>query len=227
MERTHFEEGLRELRGEWTRLAESAQASVALALQSLFERQADLAQQVVNGDAELGETQIRMDSQALQLLALQQPIARDLRFIVAAVKADADLERIGDHAVNIGQVALAIVASKRHPIESTLERMAGLASGMVRDAVKAFEDGDAALARQVLAGDDEVDQLQRVVINEVLETIRNAPETTEQGVSLILVSRNLERIADHATNIAEDTIFLVEARDVRHMPGLPPAHAAS
>jgi phosphate transport system protein len=216
VERRHFEEGLRALAGELDALAVLAVARVEIALQALFDRRPDVAAGVIAGDAELGDRQRALDDLAMKLLALQQPAARDLRLIVSAVKAASDLERIGDHAVNIAQTAIVVADRAANPTETRLREMGEVAGAMLRDAMTAFTTRDAELAREVCARDEEVDSARRDVFRQLLELVRQAPSVTEQSVSLMLVSRNLERIADHATNIAEDAIFLVSARDIRH-----------
>jgi phosphate transport system protein len=216
VERRHFEDGLRALSGDLDALAALAASRVDLALQALFERRRDLAAAVITGDAELGDLQRALDDHAMKLLALQQPAARDLRLIVSAVKAASDLERIGDHAVNIAQTAVVVADRPAMPTESRLREMGVVAVAMLRDAVAAFATRNPELAREVCARDEEVDSARRDVFRQLLELVRRAPAVTEQSVSLMLVSRNLERIADHATNIAEDAIFLVSARDIRH-----------
>jgi phosphate transport system protein len=220
VERTRFEEELHALGEDLGTLASLASARLAAALQALFERRSDVAATVIAGDAELGDVQRALDDRAMKLLALQQPAARDLRLIVAAVKAGADLERIGDHAVNIAQTAVLLVGRAPVATEERLREMGAVALGMLGDASTAFASRDAALARDVLARDHVVDTARREVFRQLLEQVRHAPAVTEQSVSLMLVSRNLERVADHATNIAEDAIFLVSARDVRHQAEL-------
>jgi len=164
----------------------------------------------------VNELQIEIDDRCLKLIALQQPMASDLRLITAAMKINADLERIGDQAVNIAETALRLLPQP--PLKPLIDipRMAENAEAMTRDALDAFVRKDAALARRVLARDDEVDQLKDQVFRVLLTYMMADPGTIERALGLILISRNLERIADHATNIAEDVIFLVEAKDVRH-----------
>jgi phosphate transport system protein len=189
---------------------------VHLAVQALIERRLETAEEVARGDQEVNDLQIEIDDRCLKLLALQQPMATDLRLITAAMKINADLERIGDQAVNIAENAVKILAHP--PLKPLIDipRMAEMAEAMTRDSLDAFVRRDAALARKVLARDDEVDQLKDTVFRVLLTYMMADPGTIERALALILVSRNLERIADHATNIAEDVIFVVEARDVRH-----------
>jgi phosphate transport system protein len=215
MER-HFEDELKGLKNRLLSMGALVEERVRQAVQALMERRAELAEQVIAGDAEVNDLQIEIDDRCLKLLALQQPMASDLRLITAAMKINADLERIGDQAVNIAENALRLMGQP--PLKPLLDlpRMAGIAQQMTRDSLDAFVRRDSALARQVLERDDEVDQLKDQSFRVLLTYMMADPGTIERALALILVGRNLERIADHATNIAEDVIFLVEARDVRH-----------
>jgi phosphate transport system protein len=220
MERTHFEEELRGLQLDLNELAALAAGRLATALLALFNRRVDLAREVIVGDAVLTDVQKALDARAMRVFALQQPAARDLRLVLAVMKAGADLERIGDHGVNIAQTTVAIQACPTVPTEAALHRMGQMSVDMLRDAVSAFQAGDMGLARRVLAEDHDVDEARRDVFRRLLDHIHRSPPDTEACVNLMLVSRNLERVADLATNIAEDAIFLVSARDVRHMADL-------
>jgi phosphate transport system protein len=216
MERHHFEEELQVLKERLLHMGALVEERAHQAILALMERRSELAGKVIAGDREVNELQIEIDDRALKLLALQQPMAKDLRLITAAMKINADLERIGDQAVNIAETALKIIGHP--PLKPLIDipRMADLAEAMTRDALDAFVKKDAGLARSVLVRDDEVDQLKDHVFRILLTYMMADPGTIERALGLILVSRNLERIADHATNIAEDVIFLVEAKDVRH-----------
>ena len=216
MERHHFEDDLQALKNRLLTMGALVEDRVRRAVVALIERRTELAQEVIAGDQEVNDLQIEIDDRCLKLLALQQPIASDLRLITAAMKINADLERIGDQAVNIAQNASRILGQA--PLRPLLDipRMADLAETMTRDSLDAFVRKDAPLARTVLARDDEVDGLKDQVFRVLLTYMMADPGTIERALGLILVSRNLERIADHATNIAEDVIFLVEAKDVRH-----------
>jgi phosphate transport system protein len=216
MERHHFEGGLQALSNQLLTMGGLVEGRVHAAVSALMERRRETAELVIAGDGEINELQIEIDDRCLKLLALQQPMAVDLRFVTAAMKINADLERIGDQAVNIAQNALRVMAQP--PLKPLIDipRMAELAEGMARDSLDAFVRRDAQLAREVLARDDQVDALKDHVFRVLLTYMMADPGTIERALGLILVSRNLERIADHATNVAEDVIFLVEARDVRH-----------
>jgi phosphate transport system protein len=176
----------------------------------------DVAETIAAGDGVVNELQIEVDDRCLKLLALQQPMAVDLRLITVAMKINADLERIGDQAVNIAENVVKILPQP--PLKPLIDipRMAQITESMTRDSLDAFVKKDVALARKVLQRDDEVDALKDQVFRVLLTYMMADPGTIERALALILISRNLERIADHATNIAEDVIFLVEAKDVRH-----------
>jgi phosphate transport system protein len=215
MER-HFETEMQALKNRLLSMGAMVEERVHHAVLALMERNAPAAEAIIAGDAEVNDLQIEVDDRCLKLLALQQPMASDLRLITAAMKINADLERIGDQAVNIAENSLKLMtAAPLKPIID-LPRMAEIAEGMTRDSLDAFVRKDPALARSVLGRDDEVDQLKDHIFRVLLTYMMADPGTIERALSLILVSRNLERIADHATNIAEDVIFVVEAKDVRH-----------
>jgi phosphate transport system protein len=216
MERHHFEDDLQLLKQRLLGMGGLVEERVHQAIVALMERREDAAERVIAGDREVNDLQIEIDDRCIKLLALQQPMATDLRLITAAMKINADLERIGDQAVNIAETALRLLPQP--PLKPLIDipRMAENAEAMTRDALDAFVRKDAALARRVLARDDEVDQLKDQVFRVLLTYMMADPGTIERALGLILISRNLERIADHATNVAEDVIFLVEAKDVRH-----------
>ncbi len=215
MER-HFEQELEELKERLLWMGSLAERAVHESVQALLEGDEARAQRVVEEERALNEMQIEIDDRVVRLLALHQLMAADLRFVLAVSRINADLERIGDQAVNIAQNALEIL--RQAPLRPLLDipRMAEAAEAMTRDSLDAFVRKDAPLARAVLARDDEVDGLKDQVFRVLLTYMMADPGTIERALGLILVSRNLERIADHATNIAEDVIFLVEAKDVRH-----------
>ena len=216
MEPRHFEIELQALKNRLLRMGALVEERVHGAMQALMERRLEAAESIIVGDAEVNDMQIEIDDRCLKLLALQNPMASDLRLITAAMKINADLERIGDQAVNIAENAVKVAALPPLRPMIDLPRMAELAEGMTRDSLDAFVRRDASLARDILARDDEVDQLKDQIFRVLLTHMMADPGTIERALGLILVSRNLERIADHATNIAEDVIFVVEAKDVRH-----------
>ena len=216
MERHHFEEELQALKNRLLTMGALVEERVHQAVRSLIDRRLDEAEAVIVADKEVNDLQIDIDDRCLKLLATQSPLAIDLRLITAAMKINADLERIGDQAVNVAENVIKLLPQP--PLKPLIDipRMAELAQQMTRDALDAFVKKDPALARDVLRRDDEVDSLKDQVFRELLTYMMADPGTIQRALSLILISRNIERIADHATNIAEDVIFLVEAKDVRH-----------
>ena len=215
-ERHHFEQEMQALRNLLLSMGSLVEERVHDAARALIERRLETAELIIGSDQDVNEMQIEIDERCLRLLALQQPIASDLRLITAAMKINADLERIGDQAVNIAEQAVTILAHP--PLRPLIDvpRMAEIAERMTRESLDAFVRKDARLARAILARDDEVDQLKDQAFRVLLTYMMADPGTIGRALGLILVSRHLERIADHATNIAEDVIFVVEAEDVRH-----------
>jgi phosphate transport system protein len=215
----HFQADLDQLKARLLEMGGLAEEGVRLALEALVTRDADEVQQVLEGDRPINQLHIEIDNRCFTLLALHQPMAVDLRAIVSAVKINTDLERVGDLAVNIAE---AVVRYMRHPPVKELidiPRMGTIAQTMLRDALDAYVRRDTALAQSVLDCDDELDALKTQVFRELLTYMLQDPTTIEPALDLILISRHLERIGDHATNIAEDVIFMVLARDVRHHSG--------
>ena len=216
MERHHFESDLQGLKNRLLNMGALVEERVHGSIQALMERNIAAADAIARGDGEVNALQIEIDDRCLKILALQQPMASDLRLITSAMKINADLERIGDQAVNIAENAVKMLAAPPLKPLIDLPRMAEIAERMTRDSLDAFVRRDPALAREVLSRDDEVDGLKDTIFRVLLTYMMADPGTIERALSLILISRNIERIADHATNIAEDVIFLVEAWDVRH-----------
>jgi phosphate transport system protein len=212
----HFVEELKELRLRVLTMAELAESRVNLAMTALVDSDAAAVRAVVNGDADLNSLQLEIDDRCFKLLALQQPMASDLRTIVAAVKINADLERIGDLAVNIAEAAQRYNVHRPSSLMDDLPRMSELARRMLHAAIQAFVTLDAALAEHVLSEDDALDDLKNRIFRVLLTQMMSNQRAVEPALDLILVSRHLERIGDHATNIAEDVIFIVSAEDVRH-----------
>ena len=215
MER-HFETEMQALKNRLLSMGAMVEERVHQAVVALMERNATAAEAIIAGDQEVNELQIEVDDRCLKLLALQQPMASDLRLITAAMKINADLERIGDQAVNIAENSLKLMNNAPLKPIIDLPRMAEIAEAMTRDSLDAFVRKDVALARSVLARDDEVDQLKDHIFRVLLTYMMADPGTIERALSLILVSRNLERIADHATNISEMVVFMVKGEVVRH-----------
>ncbi|CAN5642085.1 phosphate signaling complex protein PhoU [soil metagenome] len=218
----HFQEELDVLKTRLLEMGGLAEERVRAALDGLVRRDGVAIQRVLEGDTPINLLHIEVDDRCFKLLALHQPMAADLRAIVAAVKINADLERVGDLAVNIAE---AVVRYLRHaPVKELIDipRMAVIAQAMLRDALDAFVRHDVALAQAVLDQDDELDGLKTQVFRELLTYMLQDPTKIEPALDLILISRHLERIGDHATNLAEDVIFMVSARDVRHHAGENP-----
>ena len=212
----HFAEELDQVKHRLLTMGGLAEERVRLAVRGLLQRDPALMAEVIAGDAELNRFQLEVDDRCFKLLALHQPMAGDLRTIVAAVKINSDLERVGDLAVNIAEAAQRYITLP--PVKPLVDipRMADLAQAMLHDALDAFVSRDVTLAERVLDRDDLLDDLKNQVFRELLSYMLGDPRTVEPSIDLILVSRHLERVGDHATNIAEDVIFIVAARDVRH-----------
>ena len=212
----HFQEELEQLKTRLLEMGGLAEEQVRLAVKALVDRDRELIERVLHGDEPLNALHIEIDGRCFTLLALYQPMAIDLRAIVAAVKINTDLERVGDLAVNIAEAARRYLTHP--PVKRLIDipNMAAIAQTMLRDALDAFVRRDTALAQQVLNADDELDALKTQIFRELLTYMLQDPATIEPALDLILISRHLERIGDHATNVAEDVIFMVSARDVRH-----------
>lgn len=212
----HFQEELEHLKERILAMGGLAEERVEGAVEALVAAEPRRLEAIVRGDEPINQLQLEIDGIAFRLLALYQPMASDLRVIVAALKINADLERVGDMAVNIAEAALRYL--EHPPVKPLLDipRMADLAQAMLRDALDAFVRRDTALAQSVLDRDDTLDGLKATIIRDLLALMVQNPAAIEGALELILISRHLERIGDHATNIAEDIIFVVSAKDVRH-----------
>jgi phosphate transport system protein len=212
----HFEAELAQLKTRLLEMGGMAEEEVRLAVKALVDGDQVLVDRVLSGDEPVNALHIEIDSRCFTLLALHQPMAADLRAIVAAVKINTDLERVGDLAVNIAEAARRYLMHP--PVKRLIDipRMATIAQSMLRDALDAFVRRDTDLAQRVLDEDDKLDALKTQIFRELLTYMLQDPTTIEPALDLILVSRHLERIGDHATNVAEDVIFIVSARDVRH-----------
>jgi phosphate transport system protein len=221
--RRHFEEELEQLKIRLLHMGGLAEEQVRLAIKALVDRDAALVAHVFQSDAPINALHIEIDERCFTLLALHQPMAVDLRAIVAAVKINTDLERVGDLAFNIAQAAERYTTHP--PVKQLIDvpRMAAVAQAMLRDSLDAFVRRDLALAQYVLSEDDKLDALKTQIFRELLTYMLEDPSTIAPALDLILISRHLERIGDHATNVAEDVIFMVSARDVRHHAAEDPA----
>src|SRR5580700_3564299 len=197
-------------------MAGLVESAIHHSVRSLVEQNRDLAQQVIRDEPQINRMEMEIDGLVTRLLALRQPVARDLRFLTAALKINTDLERIGDLANHVAERSLSLM---HHPLVkpmTDIPKMASLVQSMLLKCLEAFVKGDADLARSVLLADDEVDRLRDAVYGELVETMQRDPGIVAAAVDLIFVARNLERIGDHTTNIAEDVVFLVKGIDVRH-----------
>ena len=212
----HFHEELAQVKSRLLTMSGEAEAALELAVEALLERATDKARAVIAGDREIDALEIEIEDQVVNLLALQQPMARDLRMLTSALKIANDLERVGDHAVNIAQSAERLTASRPIAPEPEIVEMARLARDMLSDALEAFIRGDAVAGREICRRDDKVDLLHRSVFRILLTFMMEDPHMISAGMELFLVSRNLERVADLATNIAEDVVFLVEGKSIKH-----------
>ena len=215
-ETRHFTEELAELKQRLLVMGELAEQRVQSAIRAIVERDNDLIAHVITGDDAINRLHLEIDDRAFKLLALRQPMAVDLRVIVAAFKITSDLERIGDLAVNVAEAAERYITHPPVKPLIDLPRMGELALKMLREALDAYVSRDVRLAQEVLRQDDWLDALKDQIFRELLTYMLGDRHTIEPAVDLILISRHLERVGDHATNIAEDVIFIVEARDVRH-----------
>ena len=212
----HFHEELAQVKSWLLTMSGEAEAALDLAVEALLERASDKARAVIAGDRKIDALEVEIEEQVVNLLALQQPMARDLRMLTSALKIANDLERVGDHAVNIAQSAERLAASRPIAPEPEIVEMARLARDMLSDALEAFIRGDAVAGREICRRDDKVDLLHRSVFRILLTFMMEDPHMISAGMELFLVSRNLERVADLATNIAEDVVFLVEGKSIKH-----------
>jgi len=212
----HFQEELDALKARLLEMGGLAEDRVRTAIQALVSREPALVVQVLDGDGPINQFHIEIDGRCVKLLALHQPMAVDLRMILSAVKINTDLERVGDLAINIAEAASRYLAHA--PVKELVDipRMADIAQGMLRDALDSFVRSDLDLAQRVPHQDDDLDHLKTQVFRDLLAFMLKDPQTIEPALDLILISRHLERIGDHATNVAEDVIYMVSAKDVRH-----------
>jgi len=218
----HFHDQLSALNGRLLAMSEKAEALVELSVDALLSKDEGKAEAVIAADRELDSMELEIEAAALELLALQQPMARDLRFIVSAIKVTSDLERVGDHAVNIAQAALRLISQRTNITpDPEIEDMARRARAMLGDAIDAFLRADGALGREVCSRDDAVDALHESVFRILLTHMMADPRTINPSLEFLLVSRNLERVADLATNIGEDAVFLAEGKNIKHGGGEP------
>jgi phosphate transport system protein len=212
----HFQTELEELKENLLKMAALVEKAISNAVQALVTMDSKLAQKTLKGEDRINKLEIAIDDMCLKFLALKQPMAADLRFITSAMKIITDLERIGDQAVNIAERAISLNEEPQLKPYIDIPRMAEIAQSMVKDVMDAFVNRDSKLARSVCARDDLVDGLNDQVFRELLTYMIADPKTITRAVHLMIVCRCLERIADHATNIAEDVIFMVDALVIKH-----------
>ncbi|HVH39526.1 MAG TPA: phosphate signaling complex protein PhoU [Gemmatimonadaceae bacterium] len=212
----HFHDQLAEVRQWLLTMSGAAESALELAVESLLNRDPERAAHVLAGDQDINRREVEIEERCIALIALQQPMAKDLRMLLAMLNIASSLERIGDHAVNIAEAATRLAGSRRDLPELEIAKTARLARAMLSDAIDAFIRDDASSARAICLRDDEVDELNRSVFRAVLARMVQDPEVIGVGMELVLVSRNLERVADLATNIAEEVVYLVEAKTIKH-----------
>jgi phosphate transport system protein len=219
MTRIRFHQELDELKHRILAMAGMAEQAIDLAVQAYSQRDLVLCQRVLENEGAINRAEREVDELAIDLLAMQQPMAIDLRFILAVIKINADLERVGDQAVNIAQRVMNMIELSPTDLPVDIPAMASRVRAMVRDALQSFIEGDTVLAKHVLEADDEIDRMNHEAFAELSRTMQTRPDCTAQALDALSIARNLERVADHATNIAEDVIFWVRGADVRHGAG--------
>jgi phosphate transport system protein len=212
----HFQRDLDHLQRDIFAMSSSVEEAIHKAIQALQDRKLALAREVISGDSQIDREENLIEEECLKLLALHQPVAIDLRRIVAALKINTDLERMADLAEDIAERALHLAQLPPIAVPPNLQRMTDLTTTMVHQALDAFVNLDATLARLVCRLDDEVDRYNQEIIDELIQIMRQSPDMVEPGLSFFSATRHLERIADHATNIAEDVVYLVEGEIIRH-----------
>ena len=214
----HFDDELEHLKEKLLKMGSLVEVMVERAVASLVDRDSRLAEEIIVSDNKVDGLEVEVNEECLRLLALHQPAAKDLRFITTAMKISTDLERMADQAVNICQRAIELNEEPQLKPYIDIPIMTQLAQKMLRDSLDAFVRRDVQLAREVILADNKVDALKNQVFRELLTFMMEDPRTIPRATRLILVSRHLERVADHATNIAEMVVFLVEGKDIRHVP---------
>jgi phosphate transport system protein len=212
----HFEQELEQLKGKLLEMSALVEAAVQRSVSAVTQKDRSAAEQVFRDEARVNQLEMEIDEFAINLLATQQPLAADLRLVVAALKINTDLERMGDLSVSIAQRAVSLLSEPVIQPMVDIRHMSALVESMVRKSMDAFVAHDADMARSVLASDDAVDSLRTASYHELVSFMEKDPHNIPQALDLIGITRSLERIADHSTNIAEDVLFLVKGVDVRH-----------
>ncbi|MEC4686109.1 MAG: phosphate signaling complex protein PhoU [Nitrospirota bacterium] len=211
------EEEMKHLNGLLLQMAGLVETSIRKSIKSLTERNSELARKVIEEDHKINSYDVKIDEECIRLIALKQPMGKDLRFITTAMKITTDLERIADNAVNISERALELNKEPLLKPYIDIPRMREIAQGMVRDAIDAFVNEDKRLAMDVIMRDDEVDDLNDMVLKELMFIMTQDPSTVYRAMKISYVSKYLERIADHATNVAEMVVYMVKGKIIRHM----------
>jgi phosphate transport system protein len=212
----HFVEELDQLKTKLLEMSSLVEAAIQRSISAVVQKDRSAAEEVFRNEARINAIEVEIDEFAINLLALHQPMAADLRLIVAALKINTDLERMGDLSVNIAQRAMSLMEEPVIKPMIDIPHIAGLVQSMVRKSLDAFVTRDADLARSVLASDDAVDSLRTASYHELVSFMERDPENIKPALDLLAITRNLERLADHSTNVAEDVLFLVKGIDVRH-----------
>jgi phosphate transport system protein len=221
----HFSEQLESLRRQLIAMGAEAESQIRLAIEALVEGDAVKARGVIAGDKVIDQLEVKIDESAIDLLATQQPVAGDLRLLVSALKINADLERIGDHAVNIAEAAERMAQTRPFKPWIDIPYMAEIARGMLQDSLDAFVRRDADLALAVCKRDDILDERNKSIIRELLTYMAENPSLITACLEIIGISKNLERVGDLATNIGEETIFIAQGAIIKHNLGLRPQEA--
>jgi phosphate transport system protein len=219
----HLQRDLEGLERRTLLLAGEVEEAVRRSIRALLDRRVELAERVIDGDDEIDRHEVELEEECLKVLALHNPVASDLRFIVACLKIESDLERIADLAANIAERSVSLATRSTLTVPVRIREMVDTCARMLRQSIDAFVRGDAVLARAICAEDASVDRANRLIIQELLEAMHREPACIDEAVELISVSKNLERIGDHATNIAEDVVYLVEGDIIRHRSKRGPA----
>jgi len=219
MTRIRFHQELDELKHRILAMAGMAEQAIDLAVQAYTQRDPSLCQRVITNEGAINRAEREVDEFAIDLLAMQQPMAIDLRFILAVIKINADLERVGDQAVNIVQRVMNMIELPPSELPVDIPAMATRVRTMIRDALRSFIEGDPELAKHVLEADDEIDRMNHEAFAALSGFMQSHPNGAVQALDALSIARNLERVADHATNIAEDVIFWIRGADVRHGAG--------
>jgi len=216
MDQRHFYIELMQLKEKLLSMAAKVETQIKQSIVALRKKDADMAMAIFGLDKEIDRMEIDIEEEAIALIARHQPAASDLRFLIGVIKINNDLERIGDHGVNIAQSAIALASQPDVKPLIDIPRMAELAVSMLRDSLDSFISSNPEKARDVCTRDDQVDSLKQQVLEELLTIMMEKPDSITRGMDLILISRNLERIADLATNISEDTIYICQAKVIKH-----------